>query len=141
MVEYLFQGFDNQIIQFNDYDTITTFQNIVQNNQFIIHQFTDTILINKMLRNYEYWFNKTSNSLLYFNSHNQLQLYCYSIQFISLEVNLTNQEKAGNNYTFSIMCIIIGINGIRQNYTKANFFMQFLTKNDKNIYMQCLINT
>ncbi|CAD8130684.1 unnamed protein product [Paramecium sonneborni] len=33
------------------------------------------------------------------------------------------------------MCINIGLNVIRQNYTNANFFIQFLPKNDTNIYV------
>ncbi|CAD8168770.1 unnamed protein product [Paramecium pentaurelia] len=112
--------------------------NIFQNNQFIIYQFANTIVIsekqsNQMISNY---LQHQSNSLLYFNYDNELFIFnkditAYKIQIPSLQVNLTNLQIAGDNFTFSLIC---HNQGQKSNYYgKIN--LQVLSQNDTNIYV------
>ncbi|CAD8117473.1 unnamed protein product [Paramecium primaurelia] len=111
-------------------------QKILQSSLFIIYQFIDTIIIlqQQATSYYEYTLQNQGNSLLYFNSDNELfsfnqEIIVYKISIASLQVNLTNLEIAGNNYTFSLYCKYF------EQFIQFKFYLQVLAQNDTNIYV------
>ncbi|CAK92236.1 unnamed protein product (macronuclear) [Paramecium tetraurelia] len=134
-------GCQNQIIsaqsQQCDFPTETIVK-ILQNSYFIIIQFDDKIFIYEKQSNgyYIYLLSHQGNSLLYFNFDNELfsfnqQIITYKISFPSLEINLTNSEPTGNNYTFLLICQNLGYHTV----TNSRIYLQVLPKNDTNIYV------
>ncbi|CAD8204851.1 unnamed protein product [Paramecium pentaurelia] len=131
---------ENQIIQvINDlfiYTGYSQIQKILQSNLFIIYQFIDTIIIlqQQAAQYYKYTLQNQGNSLLYFNSDNELfsfnqEIIVYKISIASLQVNLTNLEIAGNNNTFSLYCKYF------EQFIQFKFYLQVLAQNDTNIYV------
>ncbi|CAD8119093.1 unnamed protein product [Paramecium primaurelia] len=113
---------------------------ILQSDQFIICQFIDKILIKQQKTKEQFTYNLTiqNNSLLYFNSDNQLFLFnqeikVYQIKYTSFSINLTTQENSKLNYTFQLICK--NISKGNYTYTYSNFYLQILSQNDTNIYV------
>ncbi|CAD8182503.1 unnamed protein product [Paramecium octaurelia] len=111
---------------------------ILLNSYFMIVQLDYKIFIYKKQSNgqYMYLLSHQSNSLLYFNSDNELfsfsqQIRIYKTRVPYLQVNLTNLEAAGNNYTFILLCQNLGY----KTYTYSNIQLQVLPQNDTNIYV------
>ncbi|CAD8189805.1 unnamed protein product [Paramecium octaurelia] len=110
---------------------------ILKNNQFVVIQLKDKILIQELEVNniYNYHLNHSKNSIIYFNSDNELFVFnhhisVYKIQLPSLQVNLTNLKIAGNNYAFSLICQ----NELKY-FTYSNIQLQVLLQNDTNVYV------
>ncbi|CAD8192570.1 unnamed protein product [Paramecium octaurelia] len=131
-------GCENQVLMI-DKDCQFVFEpisKILQNNQFIIYKLNDTISIQEKQSNgvVSYELNHQINSLIYLNSANELfvfnsQITVYKIQFPSLQVNLTNLENVGNNYTFLLKCQNKG------QFTFSKVYLQELSQNDTNVYV------
>ncbi|CAD8182483.1 unnamed protein product [Paramecium octaurelia] len=134
-------GCQNEIIstQSQQCDFLTeTILKILQNSYFILIQLKDKIFIYEKQSDGEYMYllSHQGNSQLYFNFYNELfsfnqQIITYKIQFPSFQINLTNLESAGNNYTFILLCQNQG----QKTYTYSNIQLQVLPQNDTNIYV------
>ncbi|CAK79299.1 unnamed protein product (macronuclear) [Paramecium tetraurelia] len=115
-------------------------QKMLQSEQFIVYQSLDTIMISqqKTKEHFSYRLNHSNNSLLYFNQDNELfsfnsDIIVYKITRPIIQVNLTNLQVAGNNYTFKLICKSLQQGNCT--YTYSNFYLQVLPENDTNIYV------
>ncbi|CAD8214106.1 unnamed protein product [Paramecium octaurelia] len=118
---------------------------VFQNNLFILYQQQNKISVQEKwtfqhLANNR---NHLPNSLLYFNSDNELfsfnsHIIVQTIQFSSLQVNLTNFNVTGSNYTFSFICqkqFYLQTIDDQKFFISSQNYLQVLSQNDTNVYV------